>query len=488
MPWSISKKGSEYCVIKDDDGSEVGCHATRDEAADQIRALYASEKDDDASLEDVLSAIADLTQLLTPSEASVQVEQVEQSVVETDIEVPIPEHFSWEGVLTYEGLETGDRRFFKEGAVTWDQELLPFPFKWQRVSAEGHDSSITIGRVDSIFRAENGEIRGSGVILSGPDAPSESQEYVNLVKAGAAGGVSIDGDSAEFEIIESDTDDPWDFKMEFSSINIRALTAVDIPAFAGAKITLSESVVADGTPASEVIEEINETNEEFTRMLVSDRSFESVVAAGIPVDPPLEWFEAKFDSLQPITITDDGRVFGHLAGKETCHIGFGSCKTSPRGCDYDEYFHLGEIKTASGDPVHVGHMTFGGGHAPLDKSAQAAAAYYDSTSRVSADIRAGEDEFGTWIAGALRPGLTPEDIREVRSAPLSGDWRPIKGKLQLLAAHAVNVPGFPIPRVRALVASGITEALIITEDCDCDLSAEFQEMLYEMDIEAMEEI
>lgn len=615
MPWHIEKRDNKFCVIKDADNSVEGCHASRNEAADQVRALYANDKTNEESLAEVVAQLQEIAKMMVPASLEVAPEATQASeeaaVVETDIEVPIAEHFAWEGVITYEGIQTGDKRLFKEGAVVWNEELLPFPFKWQRVSAEGHDASITIGRVDSIFRAENGEIRGRGVILSGPDAPPEAQEYINLLNAGAAGGVSIDGDSAQFDIVEGPEDNPFDISMVFSSINIRALTAVDIPAFAGAKIALSDAVIAavigstslpvasrdrnwdglaaqraifdwaktsdgydtsklskaflwrdsDGDPqakgsyklpfteviggtltivpkavfaAAAAVEgarggvnipasdkagirsklttlygkiepvegedghpkppwnnskgDASDAVEEFNRDLGNDRDVQPILASGIPVNPPLAWFESpQFNELTPITIDDDGRVFGHLAGKETCHIGIGSCRTSPRNCDYDEYFHLGALKTAEGDTVYVGHMTFGGGHAPIENNAQTAAAFYDSTSRVSADIRAGEDEFGTWIAGALRPSLSDEDIREVRSGPLSGDWRPIKGKLQLIAAHAVNVPGFPIPRARVLVASGVTEALILTEDCDCDLSEEFAGLLFEMDLEELAE-
>jgi hypothetical protein len=47
---------------------------------------------------------------------------------------------------------------------------------------------------------------------------------------------------------------------------------------------------------------------------------------------------------------------------------------------------------------------------------------------------------------------TGEQIDELRRSPLSGDWRKINGKLRLVAALGVNVPGYPVPR--ALVASG----------------------------------
>lgn len=471
MPWHIQKRDGKFCVIKDADNSVAGCHASRGEAADQIRALYANEVDnDDEETAALVEAVRILVNKLEGNSQEDSTEPQKPEVVQTDIEVPVAEHFAWEGVITVEGVETGDGRLFSEGAVTWKDELLPIPFTWQRSSQPGHDGNVTIGRVDSIFRTENGEIQGRGVILSGPDAPPEAIEYLNLLKAGAAGWVSIDGDSAEFDIIDSPDGDPFKIKQVFSSLNIRSLCAVSISAFETAKIQLADDVAV-----------------EFSRLMRDLREDEPIIAAGIPVNPPAEWLETpKLTELTPLTITDDGRVFGHLAGKETCHIGMGTCKTSPRNCNYDEYFHLGALKTAEGDIVNVGHMTFGGSHAPLDHKAQAAAAYYDSTSRVSADIRCGEDEFGTWVAGALRPGLSEEDLREIRSAPLSGDWRPIKGKLQLIAAHAVNVPGFPISRAKVLVASGITEAVILTEDCGCDLNEQYKEMMFEMDMEEVE--
>jgi hypothetical protein len=454
MPWDIQRRADRFCVIKESDGSSAGCHETRAEAEEQLQALYANEGD----------------------AALVEVEQASEAAAEAGVEVST--HVAWSGPITYEGIETGDGRLFTDGAVVWNEDLLPFPFKWQRVSAGGHDASVTIGRVDGISRGDNGSILGHGIILTGENAPPEAAEYLGLLAEGAAGGVSIDGDDAEFivDYVEGANGEITNIKMKFSRINIRALTAVDIPAFASAKIALSSPVVADGG---------DYVREAKPRDWLPD---DSALIASIPVDPPSIWLATpKFTELTPITITDDGRVFGHLCGKETCHIGYGSCKTSPRNCDYDSYFHLGAIKTAEGETVCVGHMTFGGGHADIHLGAQAAAAQYDSTSRVSADVRAGEDEFGTWIVGALRPTLSDTDIREIRSAPLSGDWRPIKGKLQLIAAHAVNVPGFPIPRAKVLVASGgQTEALIITEDCGCDVD-EFQRMMFTLDIESMEE-
>ena len=43
MPWHIEKREDEFCVIKDDDDENEGCHDSREKAERQMRALYASE-------------------------------------------------------------------------------------------------------------------------------------------------------------------------------------------------------------------------------------------------------------------------------------------------------------------------------------------------------------------------------------------------------------------------------------------------------------
>ena len=50
-PWHIEERGGEFCVIKDADSSQVACHATREDAEAQLRALYASESSDEADSE-----------------------------------------------------------------------------------------------------------------------------------------------------------------------------------------------------------------------------------------------------------------------------------------------------------------------------------------------------------------------------------------------------------------------------------------------------
>ena len=88
-------------------------------------------------------------------------------------------------------------------------------------------------------------------------------------------------------------------------------------------------------------------------------------------------------------------------------------------------------------------------------------------------MRAGEDEFGIWVAGAVDAEVAPAIARKLRASALSGDWRRVDGSLELVAALAVNVPGFPIPRPQANVVASAqhdqTLALVAAGViCACD--------------------
>lgn len=116
--------------------------------------------------------------------------------------------------------------------------------------------------------------------------------------------------------------------------------------------------------------------------------------------------------------------------------------------------------TAEGTEQRVGHITMDTRHARGDLSPIATMSHYEDTGTVIADVACGEDEHGIWFSGALRPWATDKQIRILRSSPLSGDWRRAGNGLELVAALAVNVPGFPVPRPQGLVASGHVQSLI----------------------------
>ena len=189
-----------------------------------------------------------------------------------------------------------------------------------------------------------------------------------------------------------------------------------------------------------------------------------LVASGNPTRPPAAWFkDPNLLGPSPLTVTEDGRVFGHVATWETCHIAYsGKCITPPRSQTDYSHFCTGSVLTEEGETVRAGVLTIGTGHADAKLSAQAAAAHYDDTGTAAALVEAGEDQWGIWVAGAVAPWASEEQIAQLRAAPLSGDWRQVRGNLEMVAALGVNVGGFPVPRSRetsqgvlALVAAGV---------------------------------
>jgi len=185
----------------------------------------------------------------------------------------------------------------------------------------------------------------------------------------------------------------------------------------------------------------------------------TLTAGGFPVAPPDEWFnDPQLEGPTPLTVDDDGHIFGHIATFDIAHIGLPGRVHAPKSRSGYAYFKTGELVTASGAKVPVGQLTLAGGHAPLQADAAAAVAHYDNTASAVADVNCGEDRYGIWVAGALRPEVTPPQLRTLRASAPSGDWRPINGNLEMVAVCQVNVPGFPTTRAR--VASGAITALV----------------------------
>lgn len=180
--------------------------------------------------------------------------------------------------------------------------------------------------------------------------------------------------------------------------------------------------------------------------------------------PPAEWFDdPALSAPTGLTITSDGRIYGHLAEWGTCHISHttqGQCLLPPTTETDYAYFHTGSVLTKDGSERAVGRITLGTGHADEMASPTEALRHYDNTGTAAAFVAAGEDAHGIWVAGALAPGLSEREKVLLRASPLSGDWRRMGTNLELVAALAVNVAGFPVPRVKGMVAAGHMTSLI----------------------------
>ena len=355
-----------------------------------------------------------------------------------------------------EEVESGDGRSFKPGVV--EIRDLPLPLMWQYKTGDGHSGSVVVGRIDGMERIEGGIGNAHGVFDNGPHA----REAERLIRNGFLRGVSADLDQFEAKeskpeagIEDSKDEEMGKTKLSISHARIMAITIVPKPAFQECVITLenAEPQEEEMSPEDGVYEESVDAQPE---MAITASGF---LSSPIPVVPPTDWFkDPSLDKPTPLTITDDGRVYGHVAAWHVNHIGLPNNTKPPRSRSKYAYFHTGVVRTDAGKDVPVGQLTLAGGHASLHASAAAAAKHYDDTASAIADVHAGEDKHGIWVAGSLRPEATEAQIRSLRASAPSGDWRPVGGSLELVAVCQVNVPGFPI--ARALMASGSVVALV----------------------------
>lgn len=365
-----------------------------------------------------------------------------------------PPREPWEGVLATVLSPTSDGRIIESGVSFRD---LPVPFSVQKESAEGHMGSEVCGRIEEIEFIPFAEfahkddydmdevrdgavvIYGRGSLTSGPAAET-AKEYL-----ADGAGVSLDGlhftgslwnaeDLSEVDTSEMGMEELIEgvYSMAFlrgMGGKIAGVTVVHIPAFEEAKVMVASAFMPE---------------------IRFGRGTLTASAAGLaPLKPPRDWFYTpEADEPTPLTVTDDGQVYGHLALWDQCHAAFASCQRPPSSLSQYAFFHVGTIQTEEGEHVPVGRITVGGsgnakgGHASLIHGRQGAMEHYDKTGCVGAFVRAHDGRHGIWLSGAVRSDAPAERIRDLRANPPSGDWR----DYELVAVLSVPVPGFPIPR------------------------------------------
>lgn len=483
MPYDIKPRGSKWCVVKRDDGKTLGCHASREEAESQRRALYASEARQALVSEGFSRTNPEWEAGVVRGDGhdlggemeTVQDTQQELAVEETEEEET---RRPWDGVLAMIMSPTSDGRIV-ENDISWRD--LPVPFSVQQKTAEGHDGAECCGRIELLEfipfaefdRREDfdmDEVRDGAIVVYGwgsLDGSEAAEEAERLLSNGA--GVSLDGlhfsgrlwnndDLSEVEAEEMDLEELLDglYSGQFLrglTGKIAGVTVVNIPAFEEATVMVASAGVVQS-------------------QLRFGLSALTASAAGLaPLKPPLGWFEIEEPTVPtPLTVTEDGRVYGHLALWNQCHAAFASCERPPRSLSDYSYFHVGQLQTEEGEIVDVGRITVGGagsaqgGHASIVLGRKGAMEHYDKTGCVGAFVRAKDGNLGIWLSGAVRSDAPAERVRDLRANPPSGDWR----GHELVGVLSVPVPGFPIPRVAEarLVASAAGEeevaALIAT--------------------------
>jgi hypothetical protein len=160
----------------------------------------------------------------------------------------------------------------------------------------------------------------------------------------------------------------------------------------------------------------------------------------------------------PLRIEGD-TIYGHFCAWGTPHLGMPGV-TPPRSASAYRYFHLSGYEH-DGQEIDVGKITLHTTHASIRLPGAEAVKHYEDTGSVAAYVRAGDDAYGGWFCGKLAKGLSEADVEALRGATPSGDWRGYNGRRELIGILAVNVPGFPIERERALIASGDRDLALV---------------------------
>ena len=367
----------------------------------------------------------------------------------------------WHAYVFVEGLQTTDGRAANVDAGQWRD--LPLPISWQRKNEPGHMGAEVVGSIESIERmAKDGYsvLYAEGSFDLGGEHGQEAARQVQL--QGGTRWVSADIEPLAEEWCSSETGEPVDGSpidvffggdsgySVLTSYRVLGATIVAKPAFPQCVIAPIGTQLPDVEPLGQ------EAEPEPTPVPMLVASITNIREAAAPSS----WFaQPALHAPTALEVTDEGRVYGHIAEWKRAHTGYNGVKRyPPRNHDGQyKFFLTGKYACCDDVDVRIGQLTMGCGHPDLANGLWSAKAHYDGGpgATQAADVAIGEDEIGIWAAGAMRPGLNVSQVREFLALSPSGDWRPLDGHLELVACVQVPVPGFPVPR--AIAASGCVE-------------------------------
>lgn len=331
-------------------------------------------------------------------------------------------------VIAFTGTPTSDGRMLAAN-IDLTFRSFPLPLMWTKQNAGGHIDAYTVGVIEDASLVD-GKVIASGYMLNSAEADEACDQIAHGVT-----GPSVDLAAAEWMLTNIDgeeltedmladmpNDSAMDLYQTITKAELIGTTLVATPAFGDTALAL------DSARASRDVAVVASAAEQFTPRVYDHRLFEDPQLSG-PTLP---------------TMGDDGRIYGHLACFGQCHRSIQSeCVVAPRSRSNYAHFHTSPaLRLDTGERLPVGRLTVGTGHASDKLGAGPAIAHYDNTGTCFALVRVGEDAHGIWFSGVAAPWATAEQIEQGLSSPLSGDWRDFGSGLELIAALAVNTPGF----------------------------------------------
>ena len=399
-----------------------------------------------------------------------------------------------EGPIAVEGIPSGDGRMLEKGSIEWDDAVLPVPLIWDR--QEGDHTGMTVGAVAEVWRDEDSVIWGRGWLSASEDPETRAavQRVSELFNEGAVGNsVALDHVDLELRVKKSAIlgaeeatmlpDDPNDLEEDedgyatlgrmtandalevTTSARLRHVAVVDTAALTG-EVASKVKFRLTNPAEDEVIEVAASGSLRIVEFETDEAAFEDP-GFGVPgVDDRLLFDPHNNRWSVPPTVTDDGRVFGHIAPWGICVRGRPDRCITPPSADLNGFMR-GRAPLAGGK--RTGTIVVAGSHCAVGVGAAEATRHYDKTGRAVADVVVGNDAYGIWFAGRLRPGASDEDIYAFKSSDVSGHWEVgANGQMTLCGLPAVNVGGFPKGYMTAEEVAMAASAALESEDCGCD--------------------
>lgn len=387
----------------------------------------------------------------------------------------------FEGIIAIEGQLTGDGRLLDRGALRW--ESGPWPVKFRREDMT-HAGAV-VGEVTRIWR-DGDNIRAAGVLHSestDSQTLAEVNRLIELLESGSVGvSVGLDDETVELRVKkeaydemvaemeawmndevpepedpETDEDgrvildrfsvDEW--VQAFTDARVREVSVVDVAALADAGVEVEPALVdEEGEPVAASIVLVD-TIGLAAALSVEDRAIAFAnpeFGADGDADPRLVWQTPQRPEEVggwgcPLTIEEDGCLYGHATLRYRCHGSFSSCLPPPdSGGDFSRFL-TGEAVPG----IPTGPIILDTDHG-IAQGRVKSETWLADTGRAVADVTVGHDRHGMWVAGRIRPGITDRELASLRGSTLSAEWHPIGAKLRLIGILAVNAPGYLVQR------------------------------------------
>lgn len=401
----------------------------------------------------------------------------------------------WLAVVAIEGLETPDHRMVEKGGLGW--RTLPLPLTWAP-NSDDHENDVVVGQITEVWR-EGDEVRARGVWDTSPDAIEVRRK--------------VDNQMLRWVSMCPDTPRSWEVRMSpgcdeatqgvdptldgppvgqdlgacvmtevYLDMDFAKLTVVDHPAWPGSVIVSGDAQIPPLTDRGRVAATPPDQSPVPTPQSPALALVASVTSAELSPTwwfhranlPPSSWFDdPEFTSYAPVTITDEGRIFGHFAPDVEHVSGYGR---PPRGADFsDARFHVRRQPTRDGKVIEAGLIVGGVGHAPAGLTIAQAQQYYAGGPGALevGRIRVGMDAHGMWGSGMVNPALDDDQIYQAATLGFSVDYRRPQfgvGPWQLIAiSSGILVEGYSKARESLVACGSETRLLLIGEPVTQDV-------------------